>query len=1695
MTTRISLVLLALSIVGSTDIRGGEPVRVFIRAGVKTHGPGQHDHPRFLREATELLRQRGALCDGGMNFPTADQLRRTDVLVLYCANGGSVPAAERRDLDRFLERGGGVVVIHDAICGDDPQWFKSVVGGSWEHGRSKWYEGDVSWYFIDREHPISRGASNFDIDDEIYYDLHLEPDARVLAAAYKPDRRAAKAGRAHPSVYEIVPQMWVYERNAHRAFVCLLGHQYATFELPHVRALLLRGLAWSARREADLLLDAEEKASLLYPAGGPTRPERSASMISVHPEFEITLVASEPLIEKPISIDWDTEGRLWLAETPEYPGGRRVHPNDDVIAPRRRQGSLRVVAGKEVRPARDRISFLEDTDDDGVMDRKTVFYEGLELVTSLVHHEDGVIVTQAPDIYHLRDTDGDGVADRKETLFVGFGARDSHAVVSNMRWGMDGWIYATLGYSAGHPRSGDGQRDFGRLSSGIIRFLPDGSAMEQICSKGSNTWGMDFSWDNELFFTQATSGDHINHVVLPESVLARGKVGATASFQAIMDHRKSFPLLTDRKQTYVQIDQVGGFTAVSGSTVYTGGAWPARFDGAHFLCEPTINIVHVDLLRPQGATFVASRDSEREFIGGLDLWFRPIHSRVGPDGALYVVDFYNQAVVHNDTRGPKHGANNAAVRPDRDHHMGRVWRVQHKNATKFALPGAAQDDPRKLVRALEHPNGWVRGSAHRRLRELDDVTVVADLKRLATSAGSKPFSRIHALWVLENAGRLDVRTLEGALRDPTTGVRKNALRITASLDGLDDRRPALEAVLGLLRDRDRRVRLEAAVALHAYPPSPAISSAVLGVWASSGDDAWYQSALVGVATRQPLEILRAAIASSATGERVSLVRHVTSFVDSGDDARLAAKLASLAARSSAGNDGVARAVLDGLASTGGPCLVPEWSDDLQQAFELLLRNDDFDMTIAALPLIASWDRGGVLSSRVRPFLLELADRVRDDSRSDEDRGREISSLLGARRFSPDVIPAVAEILGGGASDRLKRSVIEALGSLPDTEVGETLVAEVASLSRDLRQVALDHISRRSDWALALIDAIESEQLELGLVGVTSIHRLRTHGDAKVAARAKTVIDAIRGPSIDEKNRLIARFASAVREPGDPVHGRSLFTKSCSPCHRFQGEGRDLAPDLVGMGAHAPEELLVHILDPSRFAEDNYRAVTIVTGSGQVLDGIVARENRRSLLLRNATSDLEILKRDIVSRVESSLSIMPDGFEELGSVGLRDVIAYLSSGDRRHRLISLRSVANVTTTKGLYARRERIDDALAFRRFGVVESNGVPFEVLHPAKTLDGNNLVVLKGGSGFAKTLSSRVEVEVGFAAEKLHFLGGVAGWGWPAGGKSTKGVPAARITVRHVDGTSQQIVLRNGVEIADWIRRVDVPGSEFVEGLATRGQVRQFSRRIDRRAKIETMVLESYDNRVAPTFVSITAELHAEKGEKVETGPVKTLIVGGGASHDFPRWFRHADSATLSEGQFAEVVYTDKVVEISSRLDGIDVLCLSNNQPLPGSKLRKGVFELVESGRGLVLVHAALWYNWQDWPEYNLTLAGGGTRGHDPLGNFTVTVASPRHPVMAGVPKSFEIVDELYRFRKDPKGAAIDVLATAKSPRDGKTFPVVWTTKNPKGRIVCVTLGHDGRAHKHVAFRTILRNSVAWAAKRPTPETKPPPGSKPTAK
>ncbi|MBI5688761.1 MAG: ThuA domain-containing protein [Verrucomicrobia bacterium] len=1201
----VALALLAALTVTQAVLAAGEPpLRVFIRSGPKSHGPGAHDYPRFLAEWVPLLNARGAQATGANAFPTREQLAQTDVLILHAQEAGNIPAAEdRANLLEFLKRGGGIIAIHAGAVSRDPDWFKSIMGGSWRFGTTKWLEAPMHLYFTDRDHPLTRDVSNWAMNDEIYYDMDLRPDIRVLAAAYTPksidtggrgnreaQARAAEAvaTRKGVNIYDIQPQIWTYERTVegaarpYRALVSLPGHLYVNFDRPNYRAFLLRGIAWAGQRaNVDALCRPDELGDALrYPPDGPTPPAKAAARLEVHPEFNLSLVAAEPLIHKVMNLDWDERGRLWVCETPEYPNGRH-RPN---VEPWKDSGSLR--GARVDRDPEDRISILTDTDGDGVMDKKHVFADKLELVTSFVFHRNGVIAAAAPDIWFLEDTDGDGVADRRTRLYTGLGTRDTHAVINNLRWGLDGWIYATHGYSQGEVKSGDGQKAFGTGGSGVVRFKPDGSAFEQFNSKNGNTWGLEVTWDGQVFWTQPTSGTVFFHALLPEAILARGKIPGTTSWKGMMTNQRSFPLMDWPDQAYVQIDQVGRFTAAAGCAIYEGGAWPEKWNYSYFTTEPTLNLVHHQFVRPEGTSYAIAKEAgreETEFIRSRDLWFRPIETRIGPDGALYVIDFYNQAVIHNDTRGPQHGPANAAVRPDRDHYFARIWRVQHKEAKRLEVPVLDRTNLPALLQTIDRsPNAHVKKLAWR--------------------------------LVQENHGAAGAKALAGIQRPPIGS-----------------------------RAQQRYESARAAT-------TPAQRQAVLADFAAASDD-WMRSALVAAAADRAADYLSLALVAP---NPVALVPFATALAPSIPLDR-ATSLLQACANAPLASAPLKAAILRGLSQLSG---APAYLDaTTTRLIQRLLAAPD---TVAAtLPLVAKWDRTGTLVTAAEPFTRQMLRDLVDRAQTDTRRMELAASLLAFPKTRAEGLKAITGLLGENVtSEALRQGLVAALGGAPGQDTDAALVAAFKATKLP---AVFEQIAKRPESALALLAALRKGDIASGDVGPTNLARLRTHPNRKVASEAAEVLAHL-NPAAAEKDALIARLLPEVSKPGNVANGKMLFTGACAICHKFGDVGlRDVGPPLAGIGAKGIAELLTHIVDPNRQVEPNYTQWNVTSRKGETHVGIIVNENNTSLTLRNQGGDTEVRKDDIATRENTRRSLMPEGLEGLGAEGLRDVIAFLVAG--------------------------------------------------------------------------------------------------------------------------------------------------------------------------------------------------------------------------------------------------------------------------------------------------------------------------------------------------------------------------------------------------------------------------------------------------
>jgi putative membrane-bound dehydrogenase-like protein len=1239
----ISFICFLLSILASVPLMAG-PLRVVVSS----------DDPSFANPYAEALTKAGVLVVKSQD-PDDAVLAKADVVLLHRKDFVALPVASQTALTKFASRGGGIVGVHGAVAAGDEAWGKSNLGGAWISDQSHSFKSRMMLYVVTDSHPIVKDASPFDIDDDTLYDLSLRDDIFVLASAYTPKGRDGGKGKRKPepdvpgrdvraSIYDLQPQMWTYEAADHRAAVILPGAP-ATLGHASVRAFILRSVAWTGKREnIDGFCKSAETADLRYPSGGPRRAADAIKQFEMQPGFVASVVASEPLVNKPIAIQWDAAGRLWVAETPEYPNGRRP-----LVAPAWKETGV-LEPDHYDRPARDSISYLIDTNGDGEMDEKHVFYQGLELVTAFCFHKDGVIAVSQPNMVWLRDTDGDGKADVETPLFAGFAPGDTHFVANHFIPAPDGWIYASTGSGADVRKPGTNEF-IAKISPGMFRFKADGSAIQQVASQGGNSFGGEVTSDMELYHGKATSGNPVQHVVLPEWVLARAPTAKASSFASVNPGRTVARKDLPDRAPLMQIDQVGRYSAACSVAVYEGGAWPEEYNGKIFMSEPILDTIHHEAMTPNGPTFGGELVlKDEEWLRSKDYWFCPIDESFGPDGAMYVLDFYTPVVAHNDTRGPQHSKSGASVRPDRDHHFGRIYRIQHEAAKPLTIPDLNQENAAGLVKAFIHPNKVVRFNAIRILMEKSDKfgkDAVPDLTKLAKGETFIP-GRIMALWALERLAALDAATFESAATSTDAAVRKNAMLIAESAKIQLTEKQATSG----LSDPDARVQLATLRALGASTPAPGARSALLAA-TPNFDNPWSKAAAMAAGDRNGPSPLPEILADKSSKLNEDSVRSLAVSLATGGDAKQIELVLKACVKSP--NPKLVTVVLVELGRHKIP--TPADAEDPMGSLRSILNAGNPLLAASALSLASQWDDKHLLGDEISRVIADLTKLVADGGRPVPERSAAVRALLGSGSLSPETLASCVALLDDSPPDAFALELIKALSRTGDATVGAELTKRYPVLPSDQQEMVFGALVTRPAWSMDLLSAISSKAIRATSLAPAQISRLTSHPDPAVVKRAKEIFSSNAG----SKDAVIAALLPEIEKPGDVANGKVMFAALCSSCHQLGGAGNIFGPALDGIGSHPVLELLTHIVNPNLVVDDEHRTWNLTMKDGSQYSALIGSENEaRVRILQPGGITLDLTTSDIAKRVKGDNSLMPEGLEAMGAANLRDIIAYLKS---------------------------------------------------------------------------------------------------------------------------------------------------------------------------------------------------------------------------------------------------------------------------------------------------------------------------------------------------------------------------------------------------------------------------------------------------
>jgi putative membrane-bound dehydrogenase-like protein len=812
---------------------------------------GHHRPADRFKDLEPVLagRQMELVYTDSLDALTPANLAGYDCLLIY-ANHVRIEPAQEQALLGFVQEGGGLVPIHCAsFCFLNSQRYVTLVGAQFKsHGTGVFQET-----ILQPGHPVMTGLEPIESWDESYVHTRHNPDRQVLA-----ERRDGDAAE---------PYTWIRQHGRGRVFYTAWGHDGRTWTHAGFQKLVENGIRWASANSPSQLrahvglkpFEYAEAADALpnyvpHAQWGtqadpirtmqkPLDPEESLKHLVLMPGFQASLFAAEPDIAKAIWMSWDARGRLWIAETVDYPNN--LQPPG--------QGH-------------DRIKICEDTDGDGRADRFTVFADQLSVPTGFVFARGGLIVVHSGKTEFLRDTDGDDRADEQTDLFVGWGTRDTHAGPSNLRYGFDNWIWGTVGYSGFQGTVGGKEIRFGQ---GIFRFRPDGSALEFIRSSNNNTWGLGFSEDGIVFGSTA-NGNASMYLAIPNRYYEAVGGWSASRLETIADSQQFYAITAKVRQ----VDWHDKYTAGAGSALYTARSFPKEYwNRVQFVAEPTGHLLGKFHLEAHGADFVAHNG--RNLLASDDEWTAPICAEVGPDGALWVIDWYNYIVQHNPTpRGFKTGRGNAYETPLRDQTHGRILRVAYtgRGGTASAEPTApnlAHASSGELIAALKHSNMLWRTTAQQLLVDRGQTDVLPGLVALVQDdsvdeLGLNP-AAIHALWTLHGLGTLDGsnelanQAVTGALRHASAAVRRAAVMV------LPRTGDSLETLLSgeLLRDADAQVRLATLLALSEMPASTSVGAALVSMLQEerNSSDTWIPDAAVAAAARHDAGFLTAVLAN------------------------------------------------------------------------------------------------------------------------------------------------------------------------------------------------------------------------------------------------------------------------------------------------------------------------------------------------------------------------------------------------------------------------------------------------------------------------------------------------------------------------------------------------------------------------------------------------------------------------------------------------------------------------------------------------------------------------------------------------------------------------------------------------------------------------------------------------------------------
>ncbi|WZO98192.1 c-type cytochrome [Isosphaeraceae bacterium EP7] len=966
-------------------------------------------------------------------------------------------------------------------------------------------------------------------------------------------------------------------------------------------ALLALATARSHAQEPEPIPRGQSK-----PPGAPLGAAEAARAMTVPPGFSVEVVASEPDLVNPVGMTFDERGRVWVVESLEYP--------------RRSPG-----------PGKDRVKVMEDTDGDGVMDKFTVFADGLNIPSGIAVGHGGVWVANSPDILFLKDTDGDDKADTREVVVTGFGRDDTHELPNSLTWGPDGWLYGWNGvFNPAHVEHRGKTFDF---TCAIFRIHPRTKDFEVFCEGTSNPWGITFDTEGSAF-ASACVIDHL------------WNLAETGYY-----HRQGgpYPPFTWKIESIVNYKHQQA--AYCGIQYFDSPAYPEQYRGALFMGNIHGNAINFDRVDRNGSTYAGR--PEEDFLRANDAWFMPVAQKVGPDGSLYVLDWYDRYHCYQDANRDPEGI---------DRLKGRLYRVRYKDTPRAPKFDMARDSTARLITRLSSPNIYDRDIAQRLLTERNEPAARPQLERLVLDESASRPGRMHALWALVGSGPLDPAFNTKLLGHPDRVLRAWGVRAAGNARTTDE--SLRNQIVALASDPALDVVLQVAIAARKIEGIDAVPLLV-EIIGRAGDDpalprvAWQNlhplledqgerfasliangnlaanPAIAGVLPRAIDRLLGRARPSAGTAARVALA-----VIEAPDvDRKVVASTLEVL------KQGYRR---------GGPELRTGLKHELGKAVAALAAAPESPVALDAALLSATWgDPAGLALAQASVGRHDLPDGRRLDA---------LNSLVGANPRG--AVEACGILLDSKASAELRGQALSSMGGLDDPAVAVLVLARFNALEPQLKPRAVELLTQRPSWSKALLEAVAAESIPAGALDANQIRKLAASKDPAIAPLVLKHFGMVREARNPAREKVIGQmreFLVANKEKGKPEAGQVAFRKVCAQCHKIYGEGQEVGPEITRNGRASFEQLLSNVFDPSLVIGTAYQATTVATADGRVLAGLLVEESPQAVSLKLQGGKVEVIPRAEVEEVKrGELSLMPEAIEsQLTPQEILDLFAFIT----------------------------------------------------------------------------------------------------------------------------------------------------------------------------------------------------------------------------------------------------------------------------------------------------------------------------------------------------------------------------------------------------------------------------------------------------